>query len=259
VDPGAHIGLVELRVADLDRARRFYEDALGLEPIAEEPPSLGAGGRPLVVLREAEAGRPAPPRSTGLFHVAIRHPSRPALATALKRLLGRGGGLSGASDHGVSEALYLSDPDHNGIELYRDRPMDRWPLEPDGSVGMVTMPLDLRDLLGQAASDGAGPVEPGTDIGHVHLKVSDVERSVAFYRDELGLSLRQRMGDEAAFLAAGDYHHHVGINTWMSRGAGPPPPGSAGLERFTFEVPSLEAPVEMTDPDGIALRLAPAQ
>jgi catechol 2,3-dioxygenase len=262
MDPRAHIDSVELRVADLERARRFYEEALGLERVGEDPLALGAGGRPLVVLRRAERGNPAPPTTTGLFHVAIRHPTRPGLASALRRLAAAGVRLTGASDHGVSEALYLNDPDRNGIEIYWDRPKERWPMSPDGGVDMFTAPLDLDSLIAEA--DGADPVDPGTDVGHVHLRVSDVERSIGFYRDELGMALRARMGNEAGFLAAGDYHHHVGVNSWQSRGGGPPPPGSAGLERFTIALPSRaaldEAVVrvgssEPSDPDGIAIRL----
>jgi catechol 2,3-dioxygenase len=257
--PRSGVESVELRARDLASSERFYRDALGLERVEDEPMGLGAGGPPLVILRQAEAGVPPPPGSTGLFHAAIRFPGRPALARALRRLAAEGVPLSGASDHGVSEALYLNDPDLNGIELYRDRPEEDWPMEPDGSVGMFTLPLDLRDLLAESAGDGAGPAEPGTDVGHVHLKVSDLERSVAFYREELGLALRARYGREAAFLAAGDYHHHVGLNTWHSRGGRPPPQGSPGLERFTIALPSQDASEELTDPDGIALRAVPAQ
>jgi catechol 2,3-dioxygenase len=255
----ARIESVELRARDLGSSERFYRDALGLERVADEPLALGAGGGPLVILRQAEAAVPPPPGSTGLFHVAIRFPDRAALARALRRLAAAEVPLSGGSDHGVSEALYLNDPDLNGIELYSDRSEEDWPMEPDGSVGMFTRPLDLRDLLEEDGGNGAGPADPGTDVGHVHLKVSDLERSVAFYRDELGLNLRARYGREAAFLAAGSYHHHVGLNTWQSLGGGPPPQGSPGLDRFTIALPSQEAAEELTDPDGIALRAVPAQ
>jgi catechol 2,3-dioxygenase len=259
VDQPARIETVELRARDPGQAERFYREALGLERVEDEPLALGAGGRPLLLVRQAEAAVPPPPGSTGLFHVAFRFPARAALARALRRLAAAGVPLSGASDHGVSEALYLADPDLNGIELYRDRPKEDWPREPDGSIGMFTRPLDLGDLLEEAAGDGAGPAETGTDVGHVHLKVSDLERSVGFYRDELGLDLKARYGREAAFLAAGDYHHHVGLNTWQSLGGSPPPQGSPGLERYTIALPSREVAEELTDPDGIQLRAVPAQ
>jgi catechol 2,3-dioxygenase len=249
---------VELRARDLGRSERFYRQAIGLERVQDEPLALGAGGRPLVVLRQAEAAVPPPLSSTGLFHMAIRFPGRAALARALRRLVENSVGLSGASDHGVSEALYLADPDANGIELYRDRPKEEWPMDPDGGVGMFTAPLDARSLL-EEATGGDGPAEPGTDMGHVHLKVSDLERSVDFYRERLGLNLRARYGREAAFMAVGDYHHHVGLNTWQSLSGNPPPQGSPGLERYTIALPSQSEPEEITDPDGIGIRVVPAQ
>jgi catechol 2,3-dioxygenase len=257
MDARAHIGLVELRVADLDHSRRFYTEVVGLDVHGEDPLTLGVGRRPLLVVRATEPGTPAPPDSTGLFHFAILHPSRAELARALRRLAERGVRLDGASDHAVSEALYLHDPDWNGIELYRDRPQDEWPVDEDGEVGMVTLPLDVQALIAEAEVVD-GPVHPDTVMGHVHLRVSDLERSVAFYRDELGMNLRARYGDQAAFLAAGDYHHHVGLNVWQSRGGAPPPDGSAGLARFTIESPADEAQ-RLHDPDGIELELQAAQ
>ena len=248
---------VELRARDLGLAERFYTEAIGLERVQDEPLALGAGGRPLVVLRQAEGAVPPPPSSTGLFHMAIRFPGRPALARALRRLVEKGVGLSGASDHGVSEALYLADPDMNGIELYRDRPRDEWPMDPHGGVGMFTAPLDVRALFEDAGGDGSA--EPETDMGHVHLKVSDLERSVDFYGERLALNLRARYGREAAFMAVGDYHHHVGLNTWQSLGGSPPPQGAPGLERYTIAVPAQAEPEDITDPDGIAIRVVPAQ
>ena len=250
---------LELRARDLGVAMRFYSQAIGLERVQDEPLAMGAGGRPLVILRQAEAAVPPPPTSTGLFHMAIRFPDRPSLARALRRLAANRVPLSGASDHGVSEALYLGDPDSNGIELYRDRPEDDWPQDPDGGVGMFTAPLDVQSLLQEASSNGSGPAEPQTDMGHVHLKVSDLERSVDFYRKRLGLNLRARYGREAAFMAVGSYHHHVGLNTWHSLGGDRPPQGAPGLERYTIALPSPTEPEELTDPDGIAIRVVPAQ
>ncbi|HEX2234396.1 MAG TPA: VOC family protein [Thermoleophilaceae bacterium] len=250
---------VELRARDLGVSERFYTEAIGLERVQDEPLGLGAGGRPLVILRQAEAAVPPPPRATGLFHMAIRFRDRAALAGALRRLARNRVPLSGASDHGVSEALYLADPDSNGIELYRDRPRDDWPRDPDGGIGMFTAALDIRSLLEEPSPNGEGPVEPETDMGHVHLKVSDLERSVDFYRERLGLDLKARYGREAAFMAAGDYHHHVGLNTWQSLGGGPPPQGSPGLERYTIALPSRDGPEELSDPDGVTIRVVPAQ
>jgi catechol 2,3-dioxygenase len=248
---------VELRARDLGLSERFYTEAIGLERVQDEPLALGAGGRPLVILRQAEAAVPASPRSTGLFHMALRLPDREALARALRRLAAHRVQLRGASDHGVSEALYLADPDGNGIELYRDRSRAQWPMDPDGGVAMFTAPLDVGSLL--EAAGGDRPAPPQIEMGHVHLKVSDLERSVDFYRERLGLNLRARYGREAAFMAVDDYHHHLGLNTWQSLGAGPPPQGAPGLERYTIALPSRAEPEDLSDPDGIAIRVVPAQ
>src|SRR5205085_2490788 len=227
-----HPGPVGLRVADIDRSRDFYTDALGLTEIGggDGVARLAADGEtPLLELdaRESAGGPPAPPRATGLFHFALLYPGRAGLGQALNRLADRGVPLTGASDHLVSEAIYLNDPDGNGIEIYRDRPRDEWPApQPGQSVAMDTIPLDLGPILAEATPPNGG-ADPGTVMGHVHLKVSDLERSIAFYRDVLGFDLMAQLGPQAGFLAAGGYHHHVGINVWHSRGGGPPPPGTA--------------------------------
>ncbi|HYY22592.1 MAG TPA: VOC family protein [Thermoleophilaceae bacterium] len=276
------VASVTLRSGDPGPAVGFYGGVLGLRelPGGNGELLLGAGGqRPLLRLVRTSPGTPAPSRATGLFHTALRYSARAELADALRRLLAAGLRLSGASDHGVSEALYLGDPDGNGVELYWDRPHDRWPRPAPGErVGMFTRPLDLERLLAVPPPERADP-DPAVDIGHVHLKVSKLERSVTFYRDVLGLELMQRFGSEAAFLAAGDYHHHVGLNVWYSGGSGPPPPGSAGLAGFALELPRPDEveraavrlqgagiPIERHngeirahDPDGIGLGLVAAR
>jgi catechol 2,3-dioxygenase len=158
LDPGVEIGHVHLKVADLDRALDFYCGALGFElqqRISGEAAFVSAGGYHHHIglnTWHSKGGSPPPPHSTGLFHLAIRYPTRRALADALRRLSEAGIRLDGASDHGVSEALYLTDPDGNGIELYRDRPREDWPRTPNGEIAMVTEPLDLRDLLAELGS-----------------------------------------------------------------------------------------------------------
>jgi catechol 2,3-dioxygenase len=260
IDPGTHVGPVALRVTDLERSRDFYSRALGLREIeaGDGTARLSADGRrPLVELdaRETAGGSPAADRATGLFHLALLYPTRVALGHAVQRVLDAGTGLDGASDHLVSEAIYLHDPDGNGIEIYRDRPREQWPPpEGDEAVPMATIPLDLAAVLAEAGGADGAP-DPGTVMGHVHLKVSDLDRSVAFYRDAVGLHLQGRLGSEAAFLAAGGYHHHVGVNVWHSRGAGPPPPATAGLAWFTLELPSPDALAQAAD----ALREAGAE
>ncbi len=240
-----HVERVDLRVVDVGAAQAFYRDVAGLEA-GEEGVLRAPGGRILLGLSSEGVRGPAPARATGLFHTAIRFPTRTALAAALRRVLAAGARLSGASDHGVSEALYLDDPAGNGVELYWDRPREVWPTE------MFTAPLDLRDL--HAAGGETERAPEGTDVGHVHLKVADLERAVGFYVGELGLAVEHRYGSEAAFVAAGGYHHHVGLNTWLSRGAAPTPQELAGVERVVF---GGRGPAQLRDPDGVAVAVEP--
>ena len=246
IDPLAAVGAVDLTVSDLGRSIRFYGEAIGLAVLEREESvaRLGAGGEELLRL-EGSPGARRPPRTTGLYHFALLLPNRRDLATALTRLATAGASLRGAADHGVSEALDLSDPDGNGIEIYRDRPRDEWPRGADGAIAMVTDPLDLDRLLDEAAVDRSRlralspedlPVAPeGTRMGHVHLHVADLEAAKRFYVDVVGFDLVARYGAEALFVSAGGYHHHVGLNTWAGRGAPAPPPGSAGLRWFALE------------------------
>ena len=203
--------------------------------------ALGVDGRPLVEL-VADPDAPArPPHTTGLFHLAILVPTRADLARALRRLAATGWRLSGASDHLVSEALYLSDPEGNGIELYRDRPRDEWPIA-DGALRMDTLPLDLGSLLSEddgGSSDDGMPA--GTVLGHVHLQVAELDPAETFWVDALGLDVTVRGYPGALFTSAGGYHHHVGLNTWAGVGAARPPAGSRGLVRFELVVPDADA------------------
>ena len=231
------LGAVHLTVTDLDRSVAFYQDGLGLRPHrrAETVAALGAGEEELVVLHEQPRARPAG-RHAGLFHFALLYPSREELARAVRRLATTSTPISGASDHGVSEAIYLSDPDGNGIELYADRPREAWPPARDGErVGMFTRPLDLQGLLATAA-DGEPPRHAGSGLrmGHVHLQVGDLGAARGFYVDVLGLEPTVASYPGAMFLAAGGYHHHVGINTWAGEGIGPAPPGTARLREWTL-------------------------
>jgi catechol 2,3-dioxygenase len=243
IDPSLSIRSVELGVSDLPRSIDFYERVLGLPLIAREPRSALLGPereRPALVLSEIAEPVSAAPGSTGLFHVAWLHPSRQALAASVRRVSGEGWRFDGASDHGVSEALYLSDPDGLGIELYADRPRERWQRPKDGhGVAMVTLPLDLEDLLAQAAGAPPPSVPPGTGIGHVHLKVADVERAAAFY-EGLGFEEQARM-PSAAFVSAGGYHHHIGLNSWQSAGGAPGPAAAPDLRGVTFELAEGDA------------------
>ncbi|HEY4427667.1 MAG TPA: VOC family protein [Solirubrobacteraceae bacterium] len=248
IDPALRIGSVELAVGDVPRSAEFYERVLGLPLLSTEGDRAELGhdrDRPALVLTGIAHPTPVPPASTGLFHVAWLHPSRAALAASVRRVVGQRWPLEGASDHGVSEALYLSDPDGLGIEIYADRPREQWERPPGGhGVRMVTLPLDLEDLLAQDAGGHSPLTPPQTVVGHVHLKVSDVPRAAAFYGGALGLEEQARM-PSAAFLSAGGYHHHVGLNSWQSEGAGPPPDSSPGLRDVRFELGDAGAVEEL--------------
>jgi catechol 2,3-dioxygenase len=255
IDPDLRIGAVELAVSDLERSADFYERVLGLPLIDRD--ALGARlgpdpAQPALTLSAIASPTPLRPGATGLFHVAWLHPDRAALAESVRRVAGARWPLEGASDHGVSEALYLSDPDGLGIELYADRPRELWQRPADGrGVKMVTLALDLEDLLAQFEREPAAAVAPTTTVGHVHLKVADVPRAAAFYRDALGLEEQAQM-PSAAFLAAGGYHHHVGLNSWQSRGASADADSAPGLRRVQLELG------EQTALDALEQRLADA-
>jgi catechol 2,3-dioxygenase len=234
-----HTGAVHLTVASLERSLAFYRESIGLEVLAEADgrATLGAGAARLLELVEVPGAQPAPGR-TGLFHFALLLPDRRSLALWVAHAVRTRVRLAGASDHFVSEAIYLSDPDRHGIEIYADRPRELW----DGQVAerMGTDPLDLDGLLGELDDPAAAVFDRqpgGTGMGHVHLQVSQVPPAVEFYRDLLGFGLMAEYGGQAAFLSAGGYHHHIGGNTWRSGGAGPPDPGAAALRRFEIVLP----------------------
>ncbi|MGW8251860.1 MAG: VOC family protein, partial [Anaerolineales bacterium] len=198
----AHLGRIHLKISDLDRSLEFYSDLLGfqvLERDAQQAALTPPGGTvPLINLLAIRNARPKPPRTTGLYHFAIRLPERPALGTLLKRLLEQRYPLQGAADHLVSEAVYLADPDGNGIELYIDRPREDWP-RIDDQIGMATDPLDAEGLLKEANSQWDG-IHPGTDIGHVHLHVADLSQAEDFYCGLLGFEVTQRSYPGALFV-----------------------------------------------------------
>ena len=240
------LGSITLRTGDVERLRAFYEESLGLRPTREGGDgvvTLGADGAPLVELVHDPDAPPRPPRSTGLFHLALLVPTRADLARALRRVVGSGWRLTGASDHLVSEALYLADPEGNGIELYRDRPREEWP-SADGVLQMDTLPLDLQSLLTEVGEEEPDPgMTVGTTLGHVHLQVADLVAAERFWAGAVGFDVTVRGYPGALFVSAGGYHHHVGLNTWAGVGAPPPPSGARGLVRFEVVLPD-EASVE---------------
>ncbi len=244
IDPSLRISSVRLDVGDLDRSAEFYERVLGLPAIAREHDraQLGADPQhPALALHAIAEPTLVSPHSTGLFHVAWLHPSRAALADTVRRVARAGWPIDGASDHGVSEALYLSDPDGLGIEIYADRPRERWERPADGrGVRMFTLPLDLDDLMAQSPGEPDDAVAPGTSIGHVHLKVADVPRADSFYRQALGFEEQAQL-PSAAFVSAGGYHHHIGLNSWQSAGSQPPPDTAPRLRSIEFELSGAAA------------------
>jgi catechol 2,3-dioxygenase len=236
------MGAVHLTVSDLGRSLDYYERVIGLRvhERAGGIARLGVGGEDLLVLREQPGAAPAH-GFAGLFHFALLVPSRGDLARWLAHAARDHVELTGLSDHVVSEAIYLRDPDRHGIEIYADRPRDTW----DGKVRelMGTLPLDTEDLVGSLGENHRSfeGLPAGTTIGHVHLCVADIGDTVGFYRDVLGLDLVAELRDQAAFLSVGGYHHHLGANTWESRGASFAPDDRARLTRVTIVVPDQAA------------------
>jgi catechol 2,3-dioxygenase len=258
---GTRLGAIRLRVHDVETMRSFYENTIGLRVLGTDDgvTALGTDDHALIELLADPTAPSRQPRSTGLFHLALLTPTRGDLARALRRVIESGWRLSGASDHLVSEALYLSDPEGNGIELYRDRPRDDWLIVED-NLQMATLPLDLNDLLAEplptapdhassadAESAAADPASrqpfgmaPATRLGHVHLQVADLQEAEAFWVGALGFDVIVRGYPGALFVSAGGYHHHVGLNTWAGVGAPRPPENARGLVRFEVVLPDKD-------------------
>jgi len=244
----AHIGQVSLTVRDLARSLLFYKDVLGF--VERGDPSDGMtstsvllgppGGRTLIELHQRADAVPKPRRSSGLYHFAILVPSRAALGRSLRRLADKRWPLSGAADHLVSEALYLSDPDDLGIEIYRDRPRESWRIV-DGEMAMATDPLDLQAIHDEPGAETPWQgLEAGTVMGHVHLHVPHLDTAETFYCGEIGFDPIVRRYPGALFVSAGGYHHHLGLNTWVGVGAPPPPENAVGLHGFTIESAAVQ-------------------
>jgi catechol 2,3-dioxygenase len=263
IHPDTGVGAVRLTVSDLNRSREFYENVLGLAGSEREDGTLELGAlgqHPLVELSADAAARPLDRRATGLFHLAILQPSRHDLALALRRIAEARWPLDGASDHLVSEALYLSDPDGIGIEIYHDRPREVWPHKGE-ELSMATLPLNLRTIIDEldGPADQARRTDTGTRMGHVHLQVSDVDEAEGFYSGVLGFDVMVRGYPGALFLSAGGYHHHIGLNTWHSAGSEPPAPGSIGLRSFDVLLPGhdeLERVVDRVKAAGVTIERA---
>lgn len=267
-------GRVSLAVEDPYATSSFYEDVVGLSlsEYTESTGTLGVGDMPLVELRDGSDRSPRTKAQAGLYHVAFEYPSQEALGSALQRVESFYE-LDGATDHGVSHSLYLTDPAGNGVELYVATPREDWPRNEAGEIVMETDPLDLKTLRAAGESEGDAPEE--TRIGHFHLEVTDLEAATGFYRDALGLSLTREIGDIARFFSTGDAHHHLGVTTYLGR---TDPATGRGLDWIEFVVPETESLSEtaarleaagvdvetrdsavlVTDPDGIGVRVRAA-
>jgi catechol 2,3-dioxygenase len=240
------LGAVHLIVADLDRSVAWYQRALGFRVHAQDTgvAELGDGADTSLVLHEDAEARPAG-RHAGLYHYALLYPSREELGRAVLRLVATETRIDGASDHRTHEAIYLPDPDGNGIELAADRPREEWPagLGYDGGPA----PLDFGALLATVAGEEPRPhVGEGLRVGHLHLHVGDVEEGLRFYRDVLGFELQANLGS-AAFVSAGGYHHHLGFNVWRGRGVGASPAHTVGLDHWTVQLPTDADVAEVRD------------
>lgn len=243
IHPETAIGHVHLVVTNLEQSLRFYHEMIGFQAlnVANKKAALTADGKTvLVVLEERLDAIRKPRRTTGLYHFAILVPERKHLAQVLLHLLKSGYPLQGASDHLFSEAIYLADPDGNGIELYADRPREKWEKTESGEYKGVSKPLDIQHLLAEAEDEPWKGLPPATKIGHVHLHVANMEETYRFYVEGLGFEPVIRMGDHALFVSAGGYHHHIGLNTWAGVGAPKPPEHAVGLKVFSIVLPNEE-------------------
>lgn len=270
-------GTVALKVNNLDAQTKFYRDVIGLEVYEQNSMQsiLGAHGSrlPLLILRRVASPLPLTPK-TGLYHVAFLLPTRKDLGNALIHYLTEQAPLIGASDHGYSEALYLTDPEGNGIEVYRDKPRNQWDIRPDGEIPGITIEMDAQGVVDAADRQWQG-FPAGTKVGHVHLKVAGLKATEEFYTDVLGLSLKTSFGKSAKFFASGGYHHHIAGNIWTGRDLPASDSHDLGLAYYTFwtqtdeeleriknNLEKLQQPfavlpkqeISLTDPSGIKLR-----
>jgi catechol 2,3-dioxygenase len=260
-DAPVSVSKVGIKARDLAALADYYRTVVGLEDVSRRPGAitLGAGGRPLLEIEEFGAARPDDPRSAGLFHTAFLLPSRAELARWVRRTIDARIPVTGASDHLVSEAIYLDDPEGNGIEIYADRAPEAWQHE-GGRVKMATEPLDVPGLLADLrAGDAPWSRAPdNTMVGHVHLRVGEAAAAQSWWGGELGFETMAQYGADAVFLATGGYHHHVGANAWRSRGAGRRDNDRSGLSFVEFKSRRATGETELTDPWGNSVRIVPA-
>lgn len=249
---GARMTAVELLVRDLDAMTAYYQQAVTLDILDQSgaTATLGRADEPIMRLRQEKDLPPANPRAAGLYHTAILFQDEARLASALLSVAQQAPQtFTGSADHLVSEAFYFTDPEGNGLELYHDRPRDQWQVTPDGSVHMDSLALDPNRFLQRWLAPDADDEGQTATIGHVHLQVGDIPTARRFYSDILGFDVTAALGNTALFVSAGGYHHHIGMNTWQSAGAGPRA-ASLGLGDVRVTVPAR------ADIDALADRLA---
>ena len=248
IHPQTQIGRVHLTVAELSRSLNYYQQGIGLMLLRQDDKSayLGTVERELLILTEQPGAQPTR-HTTGLYHFALLTPSRLDLACTLQHLIDTGTPITGAADHAVSEALYLTDPDGHGIEIYRDRPRNEWTY-PNGQLKLTTEPFDIEGVLGElnGRSLPFTGIHPETIMGHVHLHVANIPASEHFYGEILGFEMMTRYGPSASFVAAGGYHHHLGMNTWAGLNAPPPPEEAARLLWYEIVLPDTAVLEELT-------------
>lgn len=240
--PNVYVNKVNLRVENLQRSLKFYQDIIGFRILKQTPTmaELTANGKTaLLSIEQPEMVMPKQPRTTGLYHYALLLPNRAELGKVLSHLLQVGYPLQGGSDHLVSEALYLADPDGNGIEIYVDRPASTWQWR-NGEVEMATEPIDAEGILAEGKGEPWKHLPPNTEMGHIHLHVAEFEKVKEFYCSGLGFEVVLRYGNQALFISTGGYHHHIGLNTWNGVGAPRPPANSVGLIEYSLVFPSEE-------------------
>jgi catechol 2,3-dioxygenase len=237
--PVTFVGQVNIKVQSLERSLTFYQEVIGFKVYEKTDKSakLTADGKTVLLsLEQPSDVIPKKGRTTGLYHFALLLPERSDLAKILKHFLQTGHPLQGASDHLVSEALYLADPDGNGIEIYTDRPASKWEWN-EQHVVMATQALDAENLLAEGVEQAWNGLPAGTVMGHIHLHVAELAKTEEFYTKGLGFDVVSRYGPQALFISSGKYHHHIGLNTWNGVGAPKPPANSVGLESYTLVLP----------------------
>lgn len=256
-DAPVSVARVGLKARDAEGLADYYRKVLGLEELrrANGTIGLGAGGRELLEIEGSPSLQLGDERSAGLYHTAFLLPSRDDLARWVGHAAENRIGISGASDHLVSEAIYIYDPEGNGIEIYRDRQPHEWPSR-DGQVQMATERLDLRALHASLPQGDAGwsGIPEHTIVGHVHLRVGDTRAAEEWWNGEMGFDTVVRYGDSAVFLSTGGYHHHIGANSWQSAGAGKRAADRTGLGFVELTSKTATATQEKTDPWGNAIR-----